>query len=64
MTRKVLAVGSSGVFAARLTDGILATSDLDVVVAGRDRGRCEVFAPRTTTQAGPVSRSRSSTPAP
>ncbi len=43
MTRKVLVVGGSGIFGARLADGILATSDLDVVVAGRDRGRCEAF---------------------
>ena len=43
MTRKVLVVGGSGVFGARLADGILATSDLDVIVAGRDRGRCEAF---------------------
>ena len=43
MTRKVLVVGGSGVFGTRLVHGLLATSDLDVVVAGRDRGRCEAF---------------------
>ena len=43
MTRKILVVGGSGIFGARLADGILATSDLDMVVAGRDRDRCEAF---------------------
>ncbi|HZK89354.1 MAG TPA: saccharopine dehydrogenase NADP-binding domain-containing protein [Stellaceae bacterium] len=39
MARTVLVVGGSGGFGGRLVDGLVATTDLNVVVAGRDLAR-------------------------
>ncbi len=41
MTRTVLVVGATGAFGGRLVDGLIATSDFDVILAGRDLRRAE-----------------------
>ena len=41
MKKTVLIVGGSGAFGSRLAEGIVATTDLDVVIAGRDLDRAE-----------------------
>ena len=43
MTLKILVIGGSGVFGGRLVNGILATSTLEIVIAGRHSGRCRDF---------------------
>jgi hypothetical protein len=40
----VLVVGGSGAFGGRLVDGLIATSDFDVIVAGRDLARAKARA--------------------
>jgi hypothetical protein len=44
MARTVLVVGGSGAFGGRLVDGLIATSDFDVIVAGRDLTRAKTKA--------------------
>jgi hypothetical protein len=44
--RIVLVVGGSGAFGGRLVDGLIATSDFTVVIAGRDLARAEAKAAR------------------
>src|SRR5580698_5619344 len=44
MTRAVLVVGGSGAFGSRLVDGLIAATDFDVVVAGRDLARATQLA--------------------
>ena len=44
MARTVLVVGGSGAFGRRLVDGLVATTDFDVVIAGRDLARAEALA--------------------
>jgi len=41
---RILVVGGAGVFGRRLVEGLLATTDLEVVVAGRDVGRATAAA--------------------
>ena len=43
MTR-VMVVGGAGVFGSRLVDGLAATTDACVIVAGRNRARCDAAA--------------------
>ena len=44
MARTVLVVGGSGAFGSRLADGLAATTDFDVVIAGRDLARAKALA--------------------
>jgi len=44
MTRAVLVVGGTGAFGSRLVDGLVATTDLGVVIAGRNLARAEARA--------------------
>ncbi|MGI4796423.1 MAG: saccharopine dehydrogenase NADP-binding domain-containing protein [Janthinobacterium lividum] len=46
MTRRILVVGGTRVLGARLVTGILATTEFNVIVAGRDRRRCAAFIAR------------------
>ncbi|HVH78404.1 MAG TPA: saccharopine dehydrogenase NADP-binding domain-containing protein [Stellaceae bacterium] len=43
-SRPVLVIGGAGAFGGRLVDGLLATTDLEVVVAGRDLANAETKA--------------------
>jgi hypothetical protein len=44
MARTVLVVGATGAFGGRLVDGLIATSDFNVILAGRDLRRSEARA--------------------
>jgi saccharopine dehydrogenase-like NADP-dependent oxidoreductase len=44
VTRSVLVVGGSGAFGSRLVEGLIATTDFDVVIAGRHLERAEAQA--------------------
>jgi len=46
MTRTVLVIGGAGSFGGRLVDGLLATTDFDVVIAGRNLNRARAAAKR------------------
>lgn len=43
-TRRVLVVGGAGVFGSRLVEGLVATTDAEIVVAGRDLNRAQLAA--------------------
>jgi hypothetical protein len=44
MARTVLVVGATGAFGGRLVDGLIATSDFNIILAGRDLRRAEARA--------------------
>src|SRR3954469_7352395 len=44
MTRRVLVIGGTGGFGRRLVEGLIATTDLAVVIASRDRARGQALA--------------------
>src|SRR6266702_2966575 len=44
MAQQVLVIGGAGAFGRRLVHGLLATTDLDVVVGGRDLARAQAAA--------------------
>jgi saccharopine dehydrogenase-like NADP-dependent oxidoreductase len=44
MSRRVLVVGGTGGFGRRLVEGLIATTDLAVVIASRDRARGQALA--------------------
>jgi hypothetical protein len=44
--RRVLVVGGAGVFGSRLVEGLVATTDAEVLVAGRDLNRAQLAAKR------------------
>ena len=44
MAKKVLVIGGAGAFGRRLVHGLLATSELDVIVGGRDLARAQAAA--------------------
>jgi len=44
MAQKVLVIGGAGAFGRRLVHGLLATTDLEVVVGGRDLARAQAAA--------------------
>lgn len=50
MSRMVLVIGGSGAFGSRLVDGLIATTDFDVLIAGRDPTRAAARAAATNTQ--------------
>ncbi len=50
--RRVLVVGGAGAFGQRLIAGLLATTELDVVIAGRDPGRLAAVLARCTQLRG------------
>lgn len=52
MSRTVLVVGGAGAFGGRLVDGLICTTELDVIVAGRDLARAKAKA----TACGPRAR--------
>jgi glutamyl-tRNA reductase len=56
VARTVLIVGGSGAFGSRLAAGLIATTDFDVLIAGRDLARAEALA----TTFGPRARGRGS----
>ncbi len=44
MRQRVVVVGGTGGFGRRLVEGLVATSDFDVVIAARNRGRGDALA--------------------
>jgi hypothetical protein len=51
MPPRVLVIGGGGSFGGRLVDGLIAHSDFDVVIAGRDLGRATAKAEQCGTRA-------------
>jgi saccharopine dehydrogenase-like NADP-dependent oxidoreductase len=44
MGDRVLVIGATGAFGGRLVQGLISTTDLDLIIAGRDRGRSTALA--------------------